>query len=102
MTKIKLYQDLYVYMNGMRVGTLIRESSGQLIFTYDQDWINWEDTRPISLSMPLTEIPYKGQVVDSYFENLLPDNDLIRERIQARFKAPSNLTPLMIAPLRCC
>lgn len=89
MARRKQYQNLYVYMNGMSVGTLVRESTGQLIFTYDHAWLNWKNSRPISLSMPLTEIPYKGYVVESYFDNLLPDSELIRERIQARFSAPS-------------
>lgn len=39
--------------------------------------------------MPLTEIPYKGYIVDCYFDNLLPDNEFIRERIQNRFNASS-------------
>jgi len=89
MARKKQYQDLYAYMNGISVGTLIRESTGPLIFTYSHEWLNWENSRPISLSMPLTEVPYKGYIVDCYFDNLLPDSELIRERIQARFKAPS-------------
>ncbi len=76
-------------MNGISVGKLIRESTGQLVFTYDQEWLARENSRPISLSMPLTDMPYKGSLVDSYFDNLLPDSELIRERIQARFNAPS-------------
>lgn len=81
-------QPLYVYMNGKRVGTLVRE--GHLIFTYDVDWLNWEDSRPISLSMPLSEIPYKGAIPENFFDNLLPDSGIIRKRIQARFNLPSN------------
>lgn len=83
------YQELYVYMNGIRVGTLLRESTGYLRFVYDHDWLNWKHTRPISLSMPLREMPYRGSVVDYYFDNLLPDNELIRQRIQQRFNTPS-------------
>ena len=90
MARKRQYQDLNVYMNGFRVGTLRRESTGNLIFTYDLDWLGWENTRPISLSMPLTEVPYKGHVVNNYFDNLLPDSELIRKRIQARFSVPSN------------
>ena len=89
MARKKQSQDHYVYMNGISVGTLIRESTGVLTFTYNDKWLNLKNSRPISLSMPLTEIPYKGYVVDCYFENLLPDSELIRERIQARFNAPS-------------
>jgi serine/threonine-protein kinase HipA len=89
MARKKQCQDLYVYMNGISVGKLIRKSTGQLSFTYDQEWLNLKNSRPISLSMPLTEVPFKGYVVDCYFENLLPDNEMIRERIQTRFNAPS-------------
>ncbi|MES2219103.1 MAG: type II toxin-antitoxin system HipA family toxin [Pseudomonadota bacterium] len=89
MARKKLSQDLYVYMNGIKVGTLTRESTGILIFTYDREWLNYKKSRPISLAMPLTEVPYKGYVVDCYFENLLTDSELIRERIQARFNSPS-------------
>ncbi len=90
MARKRKSQELYTYMNGIRVGTLLRESSGSLAFTYDPDWLNKENSRPISLSMPLTEISYKGNVVNCYFDNLLPDSELIRKRIQARFKVPSN------------
>ncbi len=82
-------QILYVYMNNKHVGKLERESTGRLAFTYDHDWLNWENTRPISLSMPLTEIPYRGDIVEYFFDNLLPDSELIRDRIQTRFSTPS-------------
>lgn len=90
MARKKQYHDLYVYMNSIHVGILARESSGQLIFTYTPEWLNRENNRPISLSMPLTEIPYKGHTVECYFDNLLPDSELIRKRIQTRFNIPSN------------
>lgn len=89
MARKKQHQDLYVFMNGISVGTLARKPTGELIFTYDHEWLNRKGNRPISLSMPLTEAPYKGNVVNYYFDNLLPDSELIRERIQARFNAPS-------------
>ncbi|KTC65162.1 HipA protein, DNA binding regulator (plasmid) [Legionella adelaidensis] len=89
MGRKRFYSELYVYMNGLEVGRLRRESLGQLIFQYNDDWLNSEIARPISLSMPLTEVPYKGYVVECYFENLLPDNDIIRNRIQKRFHTSS-------------
>lgn len=86
MTRQKKHQELFVYMNGIEVGRLLRESTGQLVFQYKEDWLNNEITRPISLSMPLREMPYKGAVVEYYFENLLPDSEVIRSRIQKRFQ----------------
>lgn len=89
MGRKKQSQDLYIYMNGIFVGTLFRSAIGHLTFTYDKHWLNRPNNRPISLSMPLTEVPYQGHLVSNYFENLLPDSELIRERIQARFNASS-------------
>lgn len=89
MARKRQFQELYVYMNGIQVGILTRAATGNLTFIYCDGWLSWRNARPISISMPLTEVPYSGRIVDSYFDNLLPDNELIRERIQARFSAPS-------------
>jgi serine/threonine-protein kinase HipA len=44
----------------------------------------------LSLSLPFTaDRTIKGDKVSSYFENLLPDDDRIRERVRGRFKAAS-------------
>lgn len=90
MARPRLSADLYVYMNGRKVGCLTRSASGRLLFTYGQEWLDSELRRPLSLSMPLTPEAYAGDVVESYFDNLLPDSQPIRNRIQARFAAGSN------------
>lgn len=46
-------------------------------------------SRPVFLSMPLREQKYSGDVVHSFFDNLLPDNDVIRRRIRDRFSTGS-------------
>lgn len=89
MEQKKQVRELYVYMNNILVGRLERKSTGQLEFTYDEGWLADENSPPVSLSMPLTEVPYKGDIVEHYFDNLLPDSRVIRERIQARYGAPS-------------
>ena len=45
--------------------------------------------RPLSLSLPLASGGLKGAVVDSYFDNLLPDSRAIRERLATRFGTAS-------------
>lgn len=85
MGRKRLAKDLFVYMNGRRVGTLSRKASGLLQFSYFDGWLQWKNTRPISLSMPLSENIYEGIAVNNFFDNLLPDNVEIRKRIQARF-----------------
>jgi len=81
---------LYIYMNGERVGTLEYKSSSALFFSYHASWLQSELARPISLSMPLSEKIFSGDLVYNFFDNLLPDNLDIRNRIQARFGAKTN------------
>ncbi len=82
------YAPLRVYLNNRRVGTLSREASGAIHFTYHQDWLSWEFALPVSLSLPLRETPYRGAQVAAVFENLLPDSErlrrLVAEKVGAR------------------
>ena len=77
-------------MNGFHVGDLIRQSSAALEFSYRQAWLETSGARPVSLSMPLQKAPYVGEVVFNFFDNLLPNNPQIRERIQARFQVATS------------
>ncbi len=83
-------QTLGVWMNGIRVGELTKSTSGALSFTYAPAWLGTDGARPVSLSMPLRHQAYSGERVYNYFDNLLPDNKQIRDRIQSRFKAPTS------------
>ncbi|WP_241525924.1 HipA N-terminal domain-containing protein [Pseudophaeobacter leonis] len=40
---------------------------------------------PISLSLPLREEAHQGGPVIAYLENLLPDNQAIRQRVPSSF-----------------
>lgn len=77
-------------MNGLHVGALTKNTAGALAFSYSPEWLDTPGARPISLSMPLRHQAYSGEVAYNFFDNLLPDNKLIRDRIQARFKAPTS------------
>jgi len=83
-------KTLEVWMNGFHVGVLKKSGTGALEFSYASVWLNTAASRPISLSMPLQHRPYSGEMVYNYFDNLLPDSNQIRDRIQARFKASTS------------
>ena len=70
-------------MNGRAVGKLVRAAGGAMSFQYHAEWAESPEGTPISLSMPLSADPYTGDVVYNYFDNLLPDNENIRQRMQA-------------------
>ncbi|MCY4462093.1 MAG: type II toxin-antitoxin system HipA family toxin [Albidovulum sp.] len=76
-----------VLLNGRLVGDLRLAGSGAISFAYDPEWLSWEHAMPISLSLPLREEAHQGGPVIAYLENLLPDNQAIRERVAARVRA---------------
>lgn len=78
---------MHVLLNGRRVGALRLAASGAIGFAYDPDWLAWDHAMPISLSLPLREETHQGGPVIAYLENLLPDNQAIRERVAARVRA---------------
>ena len=77
--------QLQVSLNGLLVGELKKVRNGGLHFDYDGSWLNTPGARPVSLSLPLSTQRYTGDVVYNFFDNLLPDNPVIRNKIQARF-----------------
>src|SRR2546430_1479364 len=81
---------LSVWMNGERVGAWRRLAPGGQEFLYAESWLSSPAARPISLSLPLrpSREPYRTGV-EEFFDNLLPDNLQIRERIQRRFGTQS-------------
>ncbi len=81
---------LFAYMNGESVGELIQKRSGELQFKYHEQWLGNDKSRPISLSLPLQEELIKGARVLHFFDNLLPDTQDMKNRIQAHFSTNSN------------
>ena len=81
---------LSIWMNGERVGLWRTPTRGTHTFAYDDRWLGSPHARPISLSLPLRPSgePFRDGV-EAFFDNLLPDNRGIRERIQRRFQVPS-------------
>lgn len=80
---------LTLALNGITVGTLEKGGSGEMSFIYHQSWLTRPGARAISLSLPLQADKFRGAVVYNFFDNLLPDNEQIRSRIQARFQIPT-------------
>lgn len=83
-------RGLTIFMNGLQVGTW--QVTRQLeTFSYSDDWISRGEARPLSLSLPFLpgNSPHKGDLVNHYFDNLLPDSDAIRRRLASRYQAKS-------------
>lgn len=84
-------RSLAVWMNAERVGTWTLPARGPQTFTYAETWLHSAQFRPLSLSLPagFGGALLSGNAVESWFDNLLPDSEVIRYRAQARFQAAS-------------
>jgi serine/threonine-protein kinase HipA len=83
-------RELWVWMNGERVGTWQRTRTGGHRFVYEESWLASARVRPLSLSLPITpDRAVAGPVVANFFDNLLPDDERIRRRVSARFRVGS-------------
>ena len=82
---------LSVWINGKLAGEWRIPARGDMELQYDPAWITSAEGRPLSLSLPfsLDNAPLKGKAVDAYFDNLLPDGEPIRRRLQDRFHTAS-------------
>jgi serine/threonine-protein kinase HipA len=84
-------QALSLWANGQRVGTWRIPTRGPMELRYDEAWMKSDLGRQLSLSLPfgIDTTPLRGERVQNYFDNLLPDSEAIRRRIAARFKTAS-------------
>lgn len=87
MSRRPTHAPLRVYLNNRLVGHLLKEPSGAIEFRYDESWLNWEQSFPVSLSLPLREDAYRGEPVSAVFENLLPDSEDLRRRVAEKVSA---------------
>ncbi|MEO6080421.1 MAG: type II toxin-antitoxin system HipA family toxin [Steroidobacteraceae bacterium] len=92
--------SLNVWMNGERVGEWGTLRGGNPFFRYAKSWADSSRARALSISLPLTaDLELRGEAVENYFENLLPDNPEIRRRIRTRFKTSSSSTFDLLAAI---
>jgi len=80
---------LDVYLGSSQIGQYSRAPNGATSFRYTPDWLLSDRAFPISLSMPLSDRIWSGEGVTSYFDGLLPDDHVVRDKIAAREHAES-------------
>lgn len=84
---------LKVFSNGLRVGEL--DVGSTFRFVYDKWWVDNRNTLPISTTIPVTDIPYSGAVVFNFFDNLLPEDQSVREWLAKTYNVPPT-TPALL------
>ncbi|EIJ7536976.1 HipA domain-containing protein [Escherichia coli] len=76
---------LVTWMNNQRVGELTKLANGAHTFKYAPEWLASRYARPLSLSLPLQRGNITSDAVFNFFDNLLPDSPIVRDRIRDRY-----------------
>jgi len=65
-----------VFMNGYKAGDLSETEEGYR-FRYDTAYLNSEQARAVSLTLPLTNKPYISKTMIPFFDGLIPEGWLL-------------------------
>lgn len=70
-------KSLYVFYENQRVGVFTRDENLISSFSYDEQWRVGKNSFPLSLAMPLSDQTFNNKQTLSFFENLLPEGDVL-------------------------
>ena len=65
-----------VFLNNVLVGVLTEDDMGYE-FRYDPDYLKSDDAVAVSLTLPLTDKPYRDNVLFPFFDGLIPEGWLL-------------------------
>jgi len=63
---------------------------GTLSFQYDAGWLELKDAFPLSVSMPLSEAPYRQRFIKTFLSNLLPESPAVLEAWEKKYHVSRN------------
>ena len=61
-----------IFLNNALAGILTEDDLGYE-FRYDADYLNSDDAVAVSLTLPLTDKPYRDKVLFPFFDGLIPE-----------------------------
>lgn len=65
-----------VFMKNKYCG-VVRETDAGYLFEYSKDYVNDKQSQSVSLTLPLTEKPYKSKTLFAFFDGLIPEGWLL-------------------------
>lgn len=65
-----------IYINNVSAGILTEDDMGYE-FRYDSDYLKSAGALPVSLTLPLTDKPYRDKVLFPFFDGLIPEGWLL-------------------------
>lgn len=68
-------RTLDVYLHSELIGQLIQDEHGQILFNYNESWLNHKEAVPLSHSLPLRTETFSRNECRGFFAGILPDED---------------------------
>ena len=68
-------RTLDVYLHRHRVGILIQDEDGEMVFDYSETWLNDPKAIPLSKSLPLRQARYTRRECRGFFGGILPEGN---------------------------
>lgn len=65
-----------VYLHNQLAGLLVEDENG-FTFQYDEKFLKQSNAQCVSLTLPLTDKPYKNNVLFPFFDGLIPEGWLL-------------------------
>ena len=65
-----------VFLRGVKAGILTEDENGYT-FEYDADYLASVDAVAVSLTLPLSDRPYRDKVLFPFFDGLIPEGWLL-------------------------
>ena len=87
-----------IYYKHLLAGNLVENEYG-FTFTYDTTYLQYPESRPISLTLPLREEPYKSDMLFPFFDGLIPEGWLLNIAQEHWKINPRDRMALLVA---CC
>lgn len=65
-----------IYFRDVQAGILTEDENGYT-FQYIQEYLDYDEAKAISLTLPLTDKPYRENVLFPFFDGLIPEGWLL-------------------------
>ena len=65
-----------VFLRGVKAGILMEDETGYT-FEYDADYLASADAEAVSLTLPLSDKPYRDKVLFPFFDGLIPEGGIL-------------------------
>ena len=97
----RVFRTAYVYVRESYAGVLEDTDEG-FVFRYDEEYLEYLESPPISLTMPKRKEPYESPTLFPFFDGLIPEGWLLNIVIDSWKVDPRDRFGLLLYACRDC